>query len=130
MKKPKLKNSPSLAKQSEPYLLLENDPSYRKPRTSSNRSNTTKHLTISKRKRTLKSVIKLKRKDDKMAHDKTKIKGNLIKSFAWLLFATQQAFIGYVLLTNFDNYFVIVSALVSLGIAGVIVAVHFFKAHK
>lgn len=101
----------------------------------SDRGKSKKDLTNLKKGSIIEPVNKAKRKDDKMATDKTNKtkKGNAtrtLKSIVWLAFAVQQAFIGYVLLTNFDNYFVIVSALVSLGIAGVIVAVHFVKAHK
>lgn len=99
-----------------------------------NSSNTTKYLTNSIRSGILKLVNKLKKKGRQMAQDKTKTKrGNATKkiiSLAWLVFAVQQTFNGYVLLTNFDNYFVVASALVSLGFAGVIVTAHFFIAHN
>lgn len=61
---------------------------------------------------------------------KTGAIGNSIKSVAWLVLATQQAFAGYVLLSNFDNYFVIVTSVASLLIAGAIVVMHFVRAHK
>lgn len=99
------------------------------------RGNTRKYLTKSKKRSILRPVNKLKRKDDKkMAHDKTKkSKGkklNMLKSIVWLAFAVQQAFIGYLVLSNFDNYFAIVTALISLGIAGAIVLAHFVRAYK
>lgn len=98
------------------------------------RGNRIKYLTIKEKGSIIRSVNKLKRKDNKMANDKTKNKkGNakkMLSSIVWLTFAVQQAFIGIVLLNNFDNYFVIVGALISLGIAGVIVVSHFVRAHK
>lgn len=92
-----------------------------------------KVLTNTKRFDILGSVNKLiHRKDDKMATDKTKMvkSKSMGISIAWLGFAVQQGFVGYILLTNFSNYFVIASACISLGIAGTVVATHFVKAHK
>lgn len=113
-----------------PYLLDENDPH----KIVTDRGNTTKYLTINDKWRILALVNKLKRKDKKMAADKTKkAKGkklNMLKSIIWLSFAVQQAFEAYVLLRNFDNYFVAAAALISLGIAGVVVVSHFISAHK
>lgn len=60
---------------------------------------------------------------------KLNIKG-LATSIAWFALAIQQAFSGYVLLTNFDNYLVLGAAGVSLLLATTVVAVHFFKAHE
>lgn len=49
---------------------------------------------------------------------------------AWLIFAVHQAFIGYVLLSNFANYFVVVAAVLSLALAGIVVLTHFYKQAK
>jgi len=93
-------------------------------------------LTNLKRFAKILSVNNLKRKGDKMATDnkqpnKKDSKGvSTVKSVAWLLLAVQQGFVGYVLLANFSNYFVVAAALLSLGIAGVVVVAHFVKAHK
>ncbi len=125
-------------KKAEPFLLLDSDPANfgqdfgKRRRGKVSGRNLRKSLTIPKKGSIIKGVNKLKRKDDKMASDKTKKsnKVNGLKSLAWLVFAAQQAFIGYVLLSNFDNYAVIACALASLGMAGVVVIAHFFKAHK
>lgn len=53
-----------------------------------------------------------------------------IKATAYLVFAVHQAFIGYVLLTNFANYFVVASAVLSLALAGIVVLTHFYKSTK
>ena len=49
---------------------------------------------------------------------------------AWLIFAVHQAFIGYVLLSNFANYFVVAAAVLSLALAGIVVLTHFYKQAK
>lgn len=53
-----------------------------------------------------------------------------IVAAAWLVFAVHQGFIGWVLLTNFSNYFVVAAAVLSLAMAGLTVLVHFFKGNK
>lgn len=117
----------------EPYLASKGDPAYTKPKVS-HRGKSIKVLTKRKKWRIIQVVKKLKRKDDKMAKDKiknnkkTKATG-MLKSIAWLLFGAQQALCGLVLLKNFDNYFVVASALVSLFIAGGVVVYHFVGAH-
>lgn len=140
MQKKKLnkKHAKIAKKNSEPFLLLDSDPANfgddfpPRKRVLFNSKNPRKSLTIPKMGSIIKGVNKLKRKDDKMASDKTKKsnKANGLKSLAWLAFAAQQAFIGYVLLSNFDNYAVVACALLSLGLAGVVVIAHFFNAHK
>jgi len=139
MKKKLNKKHAGIARaKAKPFLLLDSDPANfgqdfktNKPKVS-HRGNPIKSLTFKKKGSIIGRVNKLKRKDDKIATDKTKKsnKSNALKSVAWLVFAAQQAFIGYVLLTNFNNYVVVATALLSLGIAGVIVIAHFFKAHK
>lgn len=136
-------------KAAEPFLLLENDPTnfwgddkpkpkreIKVPVKFINTSKPKKVLTNLKHFVTLRTVNKAKsRKGDKMAKDNKQTpqkssKGGMLKSIAWLVFAAQQGFVGYVLLANFSNYFVIAGASVSLGIAGVIVVAHFVSAHK
>jgi hypothetical protein len=141
-------------KQAEPFVLLDSDPAnfaedfknkhvILRPITLNgaspyaklkkfNPSNTIKYLTLWKKRSIIKGVKKLIVKDNKMTKDKNKKsnKKNAGKSVVWLVFAAQQAFSGYVLLSNFDSYAVIACALVSLGIAGVIVVAHFINAHK
>lgn len=129
----------------EPYLLPEGDPDYIKrrpvepkplPAALKRKSKPNKVLTNLKRFATLPSVNIIKsRKGDKMNKDNKKTsnksgKGGMLKSAGWLVLATQQGFVGYVLLTNFSNYFVVAAAIASLLIAGVIVVAHFVGAHK
>jgi len=84
----------------------------------------------------LRNVIKLKRKGDKiMATDKQKTpqKGNkvaVLKSIAWLLEAAFRGFVGYVLLSHFNNYATIAAGLYALATAGAIVVTHFVRASK
>lgn len=128
-----------------PFMLPENDPDYIKRRPKKQKykplnlkvkRKPNKVLTNLKRFAKILSVNNLKRKGDKMATDnkqpnKKDSKGvSTVKSVAWLLLAVQQGFVGYVLLANFSNYFVVAAALLSLGIAGVVVVAHFVKAHK
>ena len=136
-------------RQAEPFLLLDSDPANFGEGFSKNLKRTRPHLrgvsgknfhrgklrkslTMKKKGSIIERVKKAKRKDDKMAVDKNKKanKVNGLKSLAWLTFAAQQAFIGYVLLSNFNNYVVVACALASLGMAGLVVIAHFFKAHK
>lgn len=81
--------------------------------------------------RTIERVNKAKRKDDKMAYGKKQKNSNreLAMSIGWLVFAFQQAFVGYMLVHS-DNLFVVVNGVASLGIACVIVAAHFIRAHR
>lgn len=131
----KLKTEKAVA----PFLLPENDPDFikrRKPEIVEHKSKPKKVLTNRNAFARLRSVINHKsRKGDKMSTDNKKTsnkssKGGALKSVAWLAFAVQQGFIGYVLLTNFSNYFVVAAAVASLLIAGVIVVAHFIGAHK
>jgi hypothetical protein len=136
-------------KAAEPFSLLESDPTnfwgddelksdteVKVSPKSSNRGKPKKVLTSLKRFAILRTVNKAKRKGDKiMATDnkntsKKTSKGGALKSIAWLAFAAQQGFVGYVLLANFGNYFVVAAAIASLLIAGVIVVAHFINAHK
>lgn len=57
-------------------------------------------------------------------------KTETIKSLAWLVEATFRGFVGWLLLTNFHNYVVVVAAVYALVTAGIIVVSHFVKAHK
>lgn len=61
---------------------------------------------------------------------KSKKKVSTLKSVAWLGFASQQSFVGYVLLSNFDNYVVVAAAVASLLLAFVVVVSHFVRAHR
>lgn len=96
------------------------------------RGKSRKVLTKGKASGIIERVKKLKRKDDKMAHDKNKNsnKFDVVKSVAWLVEAAFRAFVGWILLTKFDNYVTTVAALYALGTAAVIVVSHFVKAHK
>lgn len=122
-----------------PFLLPENDPDYlppTPPKLLTIRSKPKKVLTNRNLFAKLRSVNNIKsRKGDKMATDNKKTpiksnKGGALKSVAWLVLAAQQGFVGYVLLSNFSNYFVIAAGIASLLIAGVIVVAHFIGAHK
>jgi hypothetical protein len=133
-----------MAKKSEPFVVLESDPHFIKPlkpkrkgrRINFNRGKSNKVLTNLKAFAILRGVNKAKRKGDKiMATDNKKTtnkknKGGMQQSVAWLVFAAQQGFVGYVLLANFSNYIVIAAAGISIGIAGVIVVTHFVRAHQ
>lgn len=123
-----------IKKIAQPFLLLDSDPALKasKARKSFIRGKTIKYLTILDPPAIMKRVNKLKNeRTTKMPKDKTKkSRSSLTHSVAWLVFATQQAFVGIVLLKSFDNYFVVAGALISLAIAGSVVLVHFFKAHK
>lgn len=118
-----------------PYLLPPKDPDYlalppvELPK---HKSKPNKVLTNLKQFAILRNVNKAKRKGDKMATDnkKTSNKSSGLKSAGWLVLAVQQGFVGYVLLSNFSNYFVVAGAIASLLIAGVIVVAHFIGAHK
>lgn len=93
-----------------PFRLDEKDPFYRK--------RSTKLLT-NKHKFARLELVKLKRKDDKMASDKnktSKIKG-IVKAIAWTVFGVHQAFVCWLVITNFNNYIAVVASLVSLGLA-------------
>lgn len=70
-------------------------------------------------------------KEQKAPKEKKERKLNpRIVATAWLIFAVHQAFVGYVLLTNFANYFVVASAVLSLALAGIVVLTHFYKSTK
>lgn len=55
---------------------------------------------------------------------------NVIKAGLWLIHATASALAGYILVTNYNNYFVIATGLYLLATAGLVVVVHFLKASK
>lgn len=70
-----------------------------------------------------------------MATDKQKLpkksnKLEVLKSVAWLLEAAFRGFVGWVFLTHFNGYITTVAALYALGTAGVIVVLHFVRAHQ
>lgn len=111
-----------------PWLLDPKDPHYRRY---INRGNKEKYLTIVKSSGILKRVKKLKRKDGKMALDKKQNnKENVAKSAAWLIEASFRAYVGYVLLTNFDQLVAIVAGVYALFTAIIIVVSHFMRAYK
>lgn len=56
--------------------------------------------------------------------------GNALKSLAWLIEAAFRAFVGWVLLTNFDNIATTAAAIYALATATVIVVAHFLRANK
>lgn len=95
-----------------------------------------KVLTSPKHKSILKNVIsKLKERTTLMASPETKTAkkttaAQTIKSLAWLVEAGFRGFVGWVLLTNFDQLVTTVAAIYALGTATLIVATHFVKAHK
>lgn len=142
-KKPTKRQLQSDRKKAAPFLLTEDDPTNfwgddmpkASPRKVKPKRKPKKVLTNLNVFAKLKPISKANRKGDKMATDNKQPKtesnrSGAIKSLAWLLLAGQQAFAGYVLLVNFSNYFVIATAGISLGLAGVIVVAHFIKAHK
>lgn len=110
-----------------PFGLHETD-----PKKKTNRVKSIKVLTNLNKRRIIDHVKKLKRKDDKMAKDKTKKsnKVDVAKSVAWLVEASFRAFVGWILLTNFDRYITTAAALYALGTAAVIVVAHFIKANR
>lgn len=129
------KKLPSVTKAAAPYMLTPDDPAYRKPYTRKTKSysgKSTKYLTKVKPPGIIELVKKLKRKDDKMAHDKNKKsnKSNAVISIAWLVEATFRGFVGWILLNNFDHLVTTAAGIYALGTAGVIVVMHFVRAHK
>lgn len=54
----------------------------------------------------------------------------VLESIMWFAFAGHQGFMGWVLLTNFDDYFVLGSGLLAVLLALVVVGVHFIAAHR
>jgi hypothetical protein len=66
----------------------------------------------------------------KKVENKNIRKAEMIKSLAWLLEATFRGFVGWVLLTNFDNVVTTAAGVYALATAAVIVATHFVKAHR
>lgn len=131
----------AIRKKAEPFMLLDSDPAADfedlKDRTEkrNSRGKPKKVLTNTKVFARLRLVNKAKRKDDKMATDKQKTtnktnKGDIIKSVAWLVEAAFRAFVGWVLLSNFDHLVTTAAAFYALGTAGVIVVTHFVNAHK
>lgn len=121
-------------KSKDQFLLLDSDPNHKNNKRVKyvNRGKYKKVLTNVKPSGIIKPVKKLIRKDDKtMAHDKNK-KANkyALLSAAWLIEAAFRAFVGWVLLSNFDNLATTAAAFYALGTAGLIVATHFVRAHK
>jgi hypothetical protein len=55
--------------------------------------------------------------------------GNL-KSIAWIVEVIFRVTTGWIILSNFDKLYTTALALYALATAGVIVGVHFYKAHK
>lgn len=121
----------------ELLLPSENEPPD-KTAPKSNSSKSKKVLTNTKRKLTMVPVITL-RKDEKLMEPKTpKTKKQsksfdwqgAIKSVAWLVEAAFRGFVGWILLSNFDNTLTVAVAIYALGTAGVIVVMHFVRAHR
>lgn len=84
-----------------------------------------KVLTSKNKRATLVDVKAInKRKDDKMASNKTQknSKGSVLKAVVWSAFAAHQGFVGWLVITNFDNYFAVVSAVASFTFAVVSIA--------
>lgn len=50
-----------------------------------------------------------------------------IVATAYLAFAVHQAFVGWLILDNFANYFAVVAGALSLLLAGIVVLVQFYK---
>lgn len=124
----------------EPYELTPDDPKHRKLNPTKhtkavakyfNSSNTQKHLTKSKMWNIMKSIIKLRSKDNKMPKDKNKQSiRDLTKSIAWLVEVGIRIFAGIVLLTKFNGFVYVGAGLYLLGVAGVIVVTTFIDAHR
>lgn len=127
----KRKKIPSLAKSDAPFLPIPNDPAFRDAK-KVNRGKTIKYLTIPKKGSIIERVNKLKRKDNKMASNKTNKSTAMeaVKTAAWLVEAAFRGFVGWIMLANFDHYATTVVAVYALGTAGIIVVMHFFKAHN
>lgn len=116
----------------EPFIVTGDEKAYI-PSKIFNLSNTTKHLTRLYRSAIMELVIKpLTKGRKKMVKDKTKKsnKRNALISIAWLVEASFRAFVGWVLLSNFDHIVTTAAALYALGTAAVIVVTHFFKANN
>jgi len=125
---PKRLNKQAIQEKDAPYLADLGDPGYKKI----DRGKSIKVLTKTKPWPILVPVKQAKRKDDKMATDK-KPKTNIshaLKSVAWLVFAAQQAYAGYLVLAHFHGYIAVATGLVSLGIAIAVVIAHFVRAHR
>lgn len=70
-----------------------------------------------------------------MATDKQTIKKEgknrkIAFSGAWVLEFAFRVFIGWILLSNFDNIIATFAALYALGTAGAILLAHFYNAHN
>lgn len=124
-----------LDKVAQPFLILGGDPLYKE----SNSSELKKVLTNPTKRSILKRIIKLKRKDNKMASQKTDKpeakakktgKMNVVKSIAWLVEAGFRGFVGWVLLSNFDHLVTTIAGVYALGTAAVIVIAHFWRANR
>lgn len=89
------------------------------------------------------SVLNHKRKDDKMANNKSNkkdeqkkarkisINRNHFKALAWAVFAVHQGFVSWLILSNFSHYFAVAGAVASFGmfiIAIAMVGASFVKA--
>lgn len=142
----KFKDKEKANRAAAPFLLPENDAEHIKrrppkpiplPENRKHKSKPNKVLTNLKAFATLRNVNKAKRKGDKiMATDnkKTSTKSNdkleVLESLAWLVEAAFRGFVGWVLLHNFNNYATTAAGIYALGTAGVIVVLHFVRAHR
>lgn len=118
------------------FLMHESDPKYKPPKPEkSNKGKYKKVLTNTKRGSIIKGVHKLIGKDDKKMNAKPKNQKQFdwrgaVKSLAWLVEAAFRGFIGWILLSNFDNLATTAVAFYALGTAGIIVVMHFVRANR
>lgn len=121
------------------------DPAYRKLRAiprlrkKISRGKYKKILTNVNIRRIMERITKLIRKDDKKMteiHPKASKKSKsfdwrgAVKSLAWLIEAAFRGFVGWILLSNFDNTLATAAAFYALGTAGIIVVMHFVRANR
>lgn len=121
------------------YEPLKGDPAYVAPKLV-DRGKYKKVLTKTKRGSIIKRVFKInKRKDDNKMTDTTTPKAKKSKSFdwrgavksiAWLIEAGFRGFVGWILLSNFDNLAATSAAIYALGTAGIIIVMHFVRANR
>ena len=66
------------------------------------------------------STKKTQKKDESKKSRKLNI--NHFKALGWTVFAVHQGFMSWLILTNFNNYFAVASAVASFGMAVVAIA--------
>lgn len=79
------------------------------------------------------ATTKSNKKDEQKKARKISINRNHFYALAWAVFAVHQGFMSWLVLTNFNNYFAVVGAVASFGLAIVAIAMvgaQFVKANN